>query len=57
MSQEPSAPPGYTPSQPEVLVSPLADRLSYLNHDAVEGQVYVKGISDSGQEDQALSAM
>lgn len=57
MSQETSEPPGYTASQPEVLVSPLADRLSYLNHDAVEGQVYVKGISDNGQGDQALSTM
>lgn len=57
MSQDPSAPPGYTPSQPEVLVSPLADRLSYLNHDAVEGQVYVKGIAETGKGDQALSAM
>lgn len=57
MSQDTAAPPGYTPSQPEVLVSPLADKLSYLNNDAVEGEVYVKGISDDGQGDQALSMM
>ncbi|GHJ87790.1 hypothetical protein NliqN6_4192 [Naganishia liquefaciens] len=55
MSQEIGAPPDYTPSQPEVLVSPLADKLSYLNHDAVEGEVYVKGISDRAQASQALS--
>ena len=57
MSQEIGAPPDYTPSQPEVLVSPLADKLSYLNHDAVEGEVYVKGISDRAQASQALSMM
>jgi hypothetical protein len=57
MSHDSSEPPSYTPSQPEVLVSPLADRLSYLNHDAVEGQVYVKGIAGGGQGDQALSNM
>ena len=57
MSQDIGAPPGYTPSQPEVLVSPLADRLSYLNHDAVEGEVYVKGISDDGPGGQALDTV
>jgi hypothetical protein len=57
MSQDAAEPPSYSPSRPEVLVSPLADRLSYLNNDAVEGEVYVKGITESGQGDQALSMM
>jgi hypothetical protein len=57
MSEDTAAPPGYTPSQPEVLVSPLADKLSYLNNDAVEGEVYVKGIAEDGRGENALSMM
>jgi hypothetical protein len=57
MSQDTEVPPGYTPARPEVLVSPLPDRLSYLNNDAVEGELFVKGISDTGQGHQNLSMM
>ncbi|KAJ9121760.1 hypothetical protein QFC22_002382 [Naganishia vaughanmartiniae] len=55
MSQGPEVPPDYTPARPEVLVSPLPDRLSYLNNDAVEGELYVKGVSENGQGDRNLS--
>lgn len=57
MPQDSEVPPDYTPARPEVLVSPLPDRLSYLNNDAVEGELYVKGISETGQGGQALSMM
>jgi hypothetical protein len=57
MSQDTEVPPGYTPARPEVLVSPLPDRLSYLNNDAVEGELFVKGISETGQGHQNLSMM
>ncbi|KAJ9102575.1 hypothetical protein QFC21_002976 [Naganishia friedmannii] len=55
MSQDSEVPPDYTPTRPEVLVSPLPDRLSYLNNDAVEGELYVKGVTETGQGDQNLS--
>lgn len=52
-----TAPPGYAPSQPQILIAPLPDSPSFFWGRTVQGEVFVKGLGASDGQTPSVKSL